>query len=1123
MVQAMNSRLAFDLLPAIASLPSPPAVVVQLHVEEDDRSGFVRYVTTRYGNLVDAFSIVSEHLTRTVVEEYEMPRFRCHTIHLGVDAEREFSPERAEPVSEVERGPFNVLYPVRLVRQKDPLTMVDAAAALRDSGVDFRVHVVGEGDLEPQVPDAVAARGLEGHVLLHGSRADMPGWYAACDAVLLTSVFEGVPVVVYEAMAMAKPLVSPRLEPIAEVAGEESAVLVEPGAPGAAYADALAELARNPDRRQRIGEAARARVRQEFALERTARAHEQLYEQIAPPERSPADSRQPTADKLRFRTRPSRGTPLVSVVIPCFNHGRFLEQCLDSIRAQAYPNVETIVVDDASTDPETLALLDRLHDVELVRMERNSGPGAARNAGVERAGGRYVLPVDADNLLPPGAVERLVEQLQGAGEEIGFVYPAIQYFGTRDDLFEPPAYNLYHLMLGNYCDTGSLVDREVFDAGVRYLEEPRMAHEDWDFFLQLGARGVYGEPSTAVALHARKHGFTRSDTITFGEDRHETRLRHPELYGDENDPLGGVEAKRRWTPALSIVALAPEAERAVIEERIARQSCPDFELIVRSDGEWPDDVRRLPAALDATPGEALADAAAAASGRFLFATSGTAAEELAEPGFVERLLRLFAAREDVHAIAFADGGRPELYPWRVIEPGAGEPHAVAWRATQPQRLPEPLPVNEHHQVGAIVRSHSHNEVPIQWRQLPAPAVPEPAGKPLRNADVRLRGPHAPRERERADKEHRMTAEPLLPGVPRDWLPGLTGAIAWTPPETMLLHRWIDPRTKERVVTSAGVAPEGCELEYWLGAVNRFPRPGTTPLVAIGRLTQADFLAGRRPEREDQTLLGHVELPPRPMLDELFLAEHRGTGQRVLVSGEGDPIRDEVTIVERLGLIEPYPSNPRAAPGDERSSFGAIGLLRAVDHEQRRHAYGAGFVPQGELAGELGALHDLRERDSLPVWILEDGKVVVGDREPDTARASLRATARWALAPATWEGVATPGARARAAARRTLSSLRHVAAPHGSASPNGSPPDGWLYALARPVTLLHRELIPLYSSTHPVTRDQFLSNDQREGGELGYVDTELLGWLLPVAPVTGHVGTAPRDIAWASRFGQVARD
>src|SRR3954469_4412150 len=123
-VHVGNSRLAFDLLPAIASLPNRPAIVVQLHVEEDDRSGFVQYVTTRYGNLVDAFSIVSDHLTEAVGRDYEMPRSQCRTIPLRIDATEESSPDRADPVPEVEPGPFNVLYPVRLVTQKDPLTMV---------------------------------------------------------------------------------------------------------------------------------------------------------------------------------------------------------------------------------------------------------------------------------------------------------------------------------------------------------------------------------------------------------------------------------------------------------------------------------------------------------------------------------------------------------------------------------------------------------------------------------------------------------------------------------------------------------------------------------------------------------------------------------------------------------------------------------------------------------------------------------------------------------------------------------------------------------------------------------------------------------------------------------------
>src|SRR5581483_688530 len=92
----MNSRLGFELLPDISALPSPPRVVVQFHVEETDRSGYVRYVTTRYGNLVDAFSVSSQALSARL-DAYEIPSAKRRVIHTNVDAEREFAPFRAEP------------------------------------------------------------------------------------------------------------------------------------------------------------------------------------------------------------------------------------------------------------------------------------------------------------------------------------------------------------------------------------------------------------------------------------------------------------------------------------------------------------------------------------------------------------------------------------------------------------------------------------------------------------------------------------------------------------------------------------------------------------------------------------------------------------------------------------------------------------------------------------------------------------------------------------------------------------------------------------------------------------------------------------------------------------------
>src|SRR3954452_25470446 len=91
------SPLGFALLPDLAALQRPPRVVVQLHVEEEDKSGYVRYVTTRYGNLVDAFSLTSQHLA-DAVERYDVPRSKCRVIYTGVDAEREFNPERVQTI-----------------------------------------------------------------------------------------------------------------------------------------------------------------------------------------------------------------------------------------------------------------------------------------------------------------------------------------------------------------------------------------------------------------------------------------------------------------------------------------------------------------------------------------------------------------------------------------------------------------------------------------------------------------------------------------------------------------------------------------------------------------------------------------------------------------------------------------------------------------------------------------------------------------------------------------------------------------------------------------------------------------------------------------------------------------
>lgn len=112
-----------------------------------------------------------------------------------------------------------------------------------------------------------------------------------------------------------------------------------------------------------------------------------------------------------------RGAALVSVVVPTRNSGRTIATCLESVRAQSWPAVELIVVDNASSDG-TRAVAGRLADLVV-----EAGPerSAQRNAGIARAAGDWVLWVDADMELAPGVVEQSLEAARRAGATAVFV------------------------------------------------------------------------------------------------------------------------------------------------------------------------------------------------------------------------------------------------------------------------------------------------------------------------------------------------------------------------------------------------------------------------------------------------------------------------------------------------------------------------------------------------------------------------------------------------------------------------------------------------------------------------------------------------------------------------------
>ena len=207
--------------------------------------------------------------------------------------------------------------------------------------------------------------------------------------------------------------------------------------------------------------------------------------------------------------------PLVSVIIPAFNASGSIRQTLESVSAQTYPAIEVIVVDDGSSDDATTAIVEEFtaNDArfELIR-QLNGGVGAARNAGIGKACGKYIAPLDADDLWMPEKLERQVACMEEFGDQTGLVYCWSTLINEKNQLIDrsPPcrlAGRLRHAMvLMNLLGNASvpLFRASALKTVGLYLTRTEQGGvqgcEDWDLALRIAeAFSVHVVPEYLVA------------------------------------------------------------------------------------------------------------------------------------------------------------------------------------------------------------------------------------------------------------------------------------------------------------------------------------------------------------------------------------------------------------------------------------------------------------------------------------------------------------------------------------------------------------------------------------------------------------------------------------------------
>lgn len=183
----------------------------------------------------------------------------------------------------------------------------------------------------------------------------------------------------------------------------------------------------------------------------------------------------------------------VSVVIPTYNSARFLGEALDSVTAQSFRDLEIIVVDDGSTD-DTPALLARYGEQITRLRQAQSGPAAARNAGLAAARGEFVAFLDADNFWVPTKLERQLPRFRGR-PQLGLVFSDAVTFdaqGVRSDswLAERPGqgnWTFERLLSDNFICTSTVVARRECFARVGGFDPELRSVEDREMWLRIAA------------------------------------------------------------------------------------------------------------------------------------------------------------------------------------------------------------------------------------------------------------------------------------------------------------------------------------------------------------------------------------------------------------------------------------------------------------------------------------------------------------------------------------------------------------------------------------------------------------------------------------------------------------
>ena len=226
----------------------------------------------------------------------------------------------------------------------------------------------------------------------------------------------------------------------------------------------------------------------------------------------------------------------VSVIIPCYNHGKYIQETIDSILASTYKNIEIVIVNDGSTDEYTNQLLDELPtkfpQIKVITTE-NQGTAGACKVAVENSTGDFILPMGSDDKIHPDYIEKAT-YLLSTNPSLGIVYCKAEYFDAKTGPWELPEFSLKQMKEGNCIFCAALYRKQDYKKTEGYHTDMRN-WEDYDLWLSLLELGLEVYQIPEVYFYYRITGSSKTDAVRQDKDRcqrlmKQIKAHHPKFF-----------------------------------------------------------------------------------------------------------------------------------------------------------------------------------------------------------------------------------------------------------------------------------------------------------------------------------------------------------------------------------------------------------------------------------------------------------------------------------------------------------------------------------------------------------------------------------------------------------------